>query len=62
MDLGLDVLNRVASLNIKRDGLASQCSNEDLHCRGAHQKYLVSIMALLSCLQQAKFCLTVCFV
>jgi hypothetical protein len=49
-------------LNIKRDGLASQCSNEYLHCRGAHQKYLVSIMALLSCLQQAKFCLTVCFV
>ena len=31
LDLGLDVLNRVAGLNLKGDGLASQGLHEDLH-------------------------------
>ena len=31
LDLGLDVLNRVAGLNLKRDGLACQGLHKDLH-------------------------------
>ena len=31
LDLGLDVLNRVAGLNLKSDGLSGQGLHEDLH-------------------------------
>ena len=31
LDLGLDVLDGVVGLDLKRDGLAGQCLDEDLH-------------------------------
>jgi len=31
LDLGLDVVNRVAGLNVKSDGFASQGLDKDLH-------------------------------
>merc|ERR1712018_806490 len=31
LDLGLDILNGVRWFNLKGDGLASQCLDEDLH-------------------------------
>ena len=31
LDLGLDVLNRVAGLNLKRNSLSCKCLHKDLH-------------------------------
>merc|ERR1712121_632407 len=46
LDLGLDVLNGIRGFNLKGDGLASQCLNEDLHTSSESENQMQGTLLL----------------